>query len=78
MRRPKIYIMYNSDSSPSCDSHAAIHVMPKNKNSGFYSFGIFPFPMSSSVPDTSVTLLMKNATSIYVSVFKQIITPRVQ
>ncbi len=39
MRRPKIYIMYNSDSSPSCDdSHAAIHVMPKNKNSGFLPF----------------------------------------
>ena len=39
MRRPQIYIMYNSDSSPSCDdSHAAIHVMPKNKNSGFLLF----------------------------------------
>jgi len=39
MRRPQIYIMYNSDSSPSCDdSHAAIHVMPKNKNSGFLPF----------------------------------------
>ena len=71
MRRPKIYIMYNSDSSPSCDdSHAAIHVMPKNKNSGFLPF------RHLSLSDES--LLMKNATSIYVSVFKQIITPRVQ
>ena len=38
-------------------------------------FGIFPFLMSSSVPDTSVILLMKNATSISVSVFRKIITP---
>ena len=32
--------------------------------------------MISSVPDTSVTLLMKNATSILVSVFTEMISPR--
>ena len=32
MRRSKIYFLYNSDSSPSCDdSHVVIHAMPKNK-----------------------------------------------
>jgi len=49
---------------------------PRTGVQATHPFGIFPFLMSSSVPDTSVTLLMKNATSIYVSVFKAIITPR--
>ena len=48
---------------------------PGTKLQALRPFGIFPFLMSSSVPDTSVILLMKNATSISVSVFRKIITP---
>ena len=60
------YTFCISDSSPSCDdSHAVLSGMPKNKASGSpYPFGIFPFLMISSVPDTSAIILMKNATSI--------------
>jgi hypothetical protein len=49
---------------------------PRIKRQAFCPFGIFPFLMISSVPDTSVTLLMKNATSILVSVFTEMISPR--
>ena len=61
--------------------HPAMTVMPLftacpgTKLQALRPFGIFPFQTSSSVPDTSVILLMKNATSISVSVFKKIITP---
>ena len=47
---------------------------PGTKLQALCPFGIFPFLMSSPAPGTSVTLLMKNATSISVSIFKKIIT----
>lgn len=45
MRRPQIYIMYNSDSSPSCDdSHAAFncHAQAQSLRSTELS-ALFPF-----------------------------------
>jgi len=48
---------------------------PGTKLQALSPFGIFPFQAASHVPGTSAVLLMKNATSISVSIFKKIITP---
>jgi hypothetical protein len=61
-------MVYNSkpvnDSSPSIDdSHTTLNRMPKITFQQTLSFGSFPFPLSSLVPDTSDNVLMKVATS---------------
>ena len=76
MRRLQIYIfVYQIALHPAITVIPFLAACPRIRLQAPYPFGIFPFLMISSVPDTSVTLLMKNATSIYVSVLKEIITP---
>ena len=73
MRRSNIYISRINQIA----LHLAMTVMsfftpcPRKKCQASYPFGIFPFGMSSSVPETSGILLMKNATSIYVSIYNE-------
>jgi hypothetical protein len=53
-----------NDSSPSIDdSHVALNHTPKITFQQTLSFGNFPFPLSSPMPDTSNKVLIKAATS---------------
>ena len=77
MRRPQIYIMYNSDSSPSCDdSHATLNVMPKNEPSGVLILSAsFPFwwvPLFLTHPSSYLWKMQPLPTFL---MFKEIITP---
>ena len=65
MRRLKIYIfVYQIALHPAMTVIPFLAACPRIRLQAPYPFGIFPFPVSSAVPDTSVIVLMKNATSI--------------
>ncbi len=64
--RTKTNYYYSTDSAPSCQM-TVIHLFdasPRIESQVISSFGVVPFPASSSVPVTSEPVLMKNATSI--------------
>ncbi len=65
MRRPGIYfIVYQIALHPAMTVMPLFASCPGTRFQVSYPFGIFPFLMISYVPDTSVIILMKNATSI--------------
>ena len=65
MRRLKIYIfVYQIALHPAMTVIPFLAACPRIRLQAPYPFGIFPFLMISSVPDTSAIILMKNATSI--------------
>ena len=77
MRRPGIYfIVYQIALHPAMTVMPLFATRPGTKLQAPYPFGIFPFLMSSTVPDTSAIILLKNATSILPFIhIKKIITP---
>ena len=65
MRRLQIYIfVYQIALHPAMTVIPFLAACPRIRLQAPYPFGIFPFLMISSVPDTSAIILMKNATSI--------------
>ncbi len=65
MRRLEIYIfVYQIALHPAMTVMPFLAACPRIRRQAPYPFGIFPFLMTSSAPDTSIIILMKNATSI--------------
>ena len=65
MRRLKIYIfVYQIALHPAMTVMPFFTSCPRIRIQAPYPFGIFPFLMISSAPETSVIILLKHATSI--------------